>query len=391
MPLQSGNTVELDNLNTGEVFNPTGQSLISSTYFPVGNFNDFLGTPLNGTWTITVVDNLFSDNGWIFSWGITINQNIIPSSWSFDNYIVDESFVISNDNIVSYTNNSINIQPEPGTHNYTYEVVDNFGCTFYEEIEITATSYINPNPIIAQEECGGLDGQIDLNISGGTPDYSVSWDSELTGETISDLSAGTYFYTITDGLGCEISGNETIQNIETGLTFDTEIFDDHCDQAIGEIIITPTNGAYPYNYTWSHSNTNQDSTANNLIEGTYEIFILDNDGCEGNLSIDIDNIDGPTAFFNQNFDTVTYVDGIVDFLNFSSAAAQTELISNQWSFGNGQFSNLESPSHNFNQIGNYFVQLTVTDNFDCTDSYIQRSSGCRGLLYLDTFCFYAKW
>ena len=42
-----------------------------------------------------------------------------------DNYIVDESFVISNDNIVSYTNNSINIQPQPGTHNYTYEVVDN--------------------------------------------------------------------------------------------------------------------------------------------------------------------------------------------------------------------------------------------------------------------------
>ncbi|GIR13481.1 MAG: hypothetical protein CM15mP23_20560 [Cryomorphaceae bacterium] len=369
--ITAGNTVELDNLNTGEVFNLTGQSLISSTYLPVGDFNDFVGTSLNGNWTITVTDNLNIDNGWIFSWGITINQNIIPSSWSFDNYIVDESFVISNDNIVSYTNSSINIQPEPGTHNYTYEVVDNFGCIFYEEIEITATSYISPSPIIAQEECGGLDGQINLNISGGTPGYSISWDSELTGETISDLSAGTYFYSITDGLGCEISGNETIQNIETGLTFDTEIFHDHCDQGIGEITLIPTNGASPYNFVWSHSDTNQDSTANNLLEGTYEIFILDNDGCEGNLSIDIDNIDGPTAFFNQNFDTVTYVDGIVDFLNFSSAAAQTELISNQWSFGNGQFSSLESPSHNFNQIGNYFVQLTVTDNFDCTDSYIR--------------------
>ena len=365
------NTVELDNLNTGEVFNPTGQSLISSTYLPVGDFNDFIGTPLNGNWTITVTDNLNIDNGWIFSWGITINQNIIPSSWSFDNYIVDESFVISNDNIVSYTNSSINIQPEPGIHNYTYEVVDNFGCTFNEEIEITATSYINPSPIIAQEECGGLDGQIDLNISGGTPGYSVNWDSELTGGTISNLSAGTYFYTITDGLGCEISGNETIQNVETGLTFDIETFDDHCDQGIGEIILTPTNGAYPYNYSWSHSNTNQDSTANNLLGGTYEIFILDNDGCEGNLLLDINNIDGPTAFFNQNFDTVTYVDGIVDFLNFSSAASQTELISNQWSFGNGQFSNSESPSHNFNQIGNYFVQLTVNDNFGCSDSYIR--------------------
>ena len=369
--IAAGNTITVDNPDPNATAGwLTGQSLISSTYLPVGDFNDFIGAPLNGDWTITVIDNLATDNGWIFSWGMTINQDIIPSSWSFDNYIVDESFVISNDNIVSYTNSSINIQPEPGTHNYTYEVVDNFGCTFYEEIQITATSYINPSPIIAQEECGGMDGQIDLNISGGTPAYTVSWDSELTGETISDISAGTYFYTITDALGCEISGNETIQNIETGLTFDTEIFDDHCDQGIGEITLTPTNGAYPYNYTWSHSDTNQDSTANNLLEGTYEIFILDNDGCVGNLSIDIDNIDGPTAFFNQNFDTVTYVDGIVDFLNFSSAAAQTELISNQWSFGNGQFSSLESPSHNFNQIGNYFVQLTVTDDFNCSDSYI---------------------
>ena len=76
------------------------------------------------------------DNGWIFSWGITINQNIIPSSWSFDNYIVDQSFLISNDNIVSSTNNSINIQPEPGTHNYTYEVVDNFGCISMKKLKL---------------------------------------------------------------------------------------------------------------------------------------------------------------------------------------------------------------------------------------------------------------
>ena len=285
--ITAGNTIELDNLNTGEVFNPTGQSLISSTYLPVGDFNDFVGTSLNGNWTITVTDNLNIDNGWIFSWGITINQNIIPSSWSFDNYIVDESFVISNDNIVSYTNSSINIQPEPGTHNYTYEVVDNFGCIFYEEIEITATSYINPSPIIVQEECGGLDGQIDLNISGGTPGYLVSWDSELTGETISDLSAGTYFYTITDGLGCEISGNQTIQNLESGLTFDTEIFDDHCNQGIGEITRLRQQMAHLHIITLFHIyndiNVNTENcqtdttfacTGTNLIEGTWTWNII---------------------------------------------------------------------------------------------------------------------
>tara|TARA_Y100000589_G_scaffold14197_1_gene11454 strand:- start:865 stop:3132 length:2268 start_codon:yes stop_codon:yes gene_type:complete len=375
----AGNTITLDNLNT--VAGGTGQSLISSTYEPVGDFNDFLGTPLNGNWTITVTDNLGIDNGWIFSWGITIDDNIIPSSWSFDNYIVDQSFVISNDNIVSYTSNSLNIQPEEeGFNYYTYEVIDNFGCTFYEEIEIYATSFITPGNIdYTNEKCGGVDGVIILDPNGGTPDYNVTWNSGLIGNTISNLSAGTYFYTITDDLGCEISGNQTIENEETGLTFDTEIIsDDHCDQGIGEINITPIDGQGPYYFTWSYNDENipapncqTDSTMSctftNLIEGTFIFNITDNDGCEGNLSIDIDNIPGPIAIFNQNFDTVTYVDGIVDFINLSSGITALEY---EWSFGNGEFSDIENPSYNFNQIGNYFVQLTVTDNFDCSDSYI---------------------
>ena len=381
--MNSGHTVTLDNL-TPNAFNTTGESLISSTYEPLGDFNDFLGTPLNGNWTITVTDNLGIDNGWIFSWGISINESIIPSSWSFDNYIEDQSFVISNDNIVSYTSNSLNIQPEEeGFNYYTYEVIDNFGCTFYEEIEIYATSYITPGNIdYTNEKCGGVDGAIILDPNGGTPDYNVTWNSGFTGNTISNLSAGTYFYTITDDLGCEISGNQTIENEETGLTFDTEIIsDDHCDQGIGEINITPIDGEPPYIFNPIHIDINQnislfsmenDSSGSNLYlynipEGTVEINVQDFDGCEGNISIDIDNITGPTAIFNQNFDTVTYVDGIVDFINLSSGISALEY---EWSFGNGEFSVLENPSYNFNQIGNYFVQLTVTDNFDCSDSFI---------------------
>ena len=35
-----------------------GQALNSGIYLPIENFNALLGTPLNGEWTITVVDNL---------------------------------------------------------------------------------------------------------------------------------------------------------------------------------------------------------------------------------------------------------------------------------------------------------------------------------------------
>ena len=233
-----------------------GNILNSDIYLPIGDFDDLIGTPLNGTWTITVVDNLTIDNGWIFSWGITINQNIIPSSWSFDNFIVEEYF-LPEPSIISNFGTSINIQPEPGTYNYTYEIVDNFGCTFTEEITVTATSYINAVEEVTNEYCGGDDGEISLQISGGTPDYSVAWNSGTSGTTLSNLSEGTYFYTITDNINCELSGNATIQNGEVGLLFDAEINNDHCNQEIGDITITPLNGNGPFNYSWNHSNSNQ--------------------------------------------------------------------------------------------------------------------------------------
>ena len=47
--------------------NPNG------VYLPDGNFNDFIGCPVNGNWTITVQDNQGIDDGYIFQWGLYFN------------------------------------------------------------------------------------------------------------------------------------------------------------------------------------------------------------------------------------------------------------------------------------------------------------------------------
>jgi len=340
--------------------------LKSDTYLPIDGFSNLIGTPLNGTWTLTIIDNLTSDNGWIFSWGMTINEDITPSSWSFDNHIVDEYF-LPEPSIVSNLGASIAIQPDTGIYNYTYEVVDNFGCTYSEEITIIASS-INATEEITNEHCHGNDGEIILQISGGTPNYSVEWSSGTSGATLSNLSEGTYFYTIQDDLDCEISGNVTIENLEQ-LLFDTTINNDHCNQGIGDITLTPLNGNAPYLYRWNHTNSNQ-YTVQNLTEGTYQANITDDIGCTNEINVAINNIQGPTAYFEPSKDTVAYVDGMVQFINLSSSAPQTTLVSSEWSFTDGLFSTENQPEYDFNQMGTYPVQLTVTDAGGCTDSYL---------------------
>ena len=204
--------------NTSISNNGFGTILNSDTYLPIGDFNSFIGTPLNGIWTITVIDYLEFDNGWIFSWGININEDLVPASWSFDNYIVDEYF-LDEPSIISNNDSSIIIETDPGIHNYSYEVVDDFGCTYSEEVTITSTPYV-------------------------------------------------------------------------------------------------------------------------------------------------------IAYFEASQDEVIYTNGVVQFTNLSSPDPQTNLVSNHWNFGDGQFSTEEQPEHNFNQIGTYPVQLTVTNEIGCTDSYL---------------------
>jgi gliding motility-associated-like protein len=344
-----------------------GNILNSDTYLPTGDLNDFIGTNLNGTWTITIVDNLMIDNGWIFSWGISLDQDIIPSAWSFDNSIVDQYF-LPESSIISNLGTSIAIQPEPGVHTYTYEVVDNFGCVFSEDISITASSYINPTEVISNDYCGGEVGEIILQISGGTPGYIVDWSTGETGAILEDLSENTYFYTITDDLGCDFSGYATIDNIVLELEFNINTANDHCNQGLGNISLNPINGDGPYSYDWSNSTPNQ-ASADNLIAGSYLVNVEDDLGCIGQVITDIINIPGPNAYFDQSHDTVVYVDGLVQFINFSSADPLTYLTDYDWSFGNGQFSSEEQPEYNFNQMGTFLVQLTVTDEGGCTDSF----------------------
>ncbi|MDA9783213.1 gliding motility-associated C-terminal domain-containing protein [Vicingaceae bacterium] len=150
---------------------------------------------------------------------------------------------------------------------------------------------IKPNAIIINENCiPGRDGSITLAPSGGDGGpYTFNWNG--TGVVPSDqnqnnLSAGTYFVTITDGTGCtsEDSLNVIIiVNIVPNLTIV-----DVCQVAglcNGSAEVSPTNGAAPYSYEWTSSTgviavpPTTDSIGN-LCTGSYTVKITDATGCD---------------------------------------------------------------------------------------------------------------
>jgi subtilisin-like proprotein convertase family protein len=107
----------------------TDSYIPAGTYLPMQSFASLIGCPLNGSWTITVTDNLGSDNGYIFNWDINFSAALLSAS-SFTPTIVSQGWVASP--ILSSTGaTTANVIPtSQGTPCFTYSVTDNFGCTY---------------------------------------------------------------------------------------------------------------------------------------------------------------------------------------------------------------------------------------------------------------------
>ncbi len=98
---------------------------------------------------------------------------------------------------------------------YSAEITDANGCQNTLNAEVNQPSEIVIEGEISNARCpDAADGEIILSVSGGTSPYSYNWGNGMSGPVISNLSAGSYSVTVTDGNNCEKSKSMVISNNE---------------------------------------------------------------------------------------------------------------------------------------------------------------------------------
>ena len=222
------------------------------------------------------------------------------------------------------------------------------------------------NLSILDEHCGQSDGSITgITYTGGLSPVTFDWNGSTTlNLDTSNLTAGTYQLTITDGLGCnEIAGPYTINNIPSP-TIDTNsmlVVDESCNQSDGSITgITVSGGVSPYIYTWNGATTTLIDQSN-LSSGTYQLIVNDSYGCQDSINVNIDSIPGPeidTSLLSIYNEDCGQSNGYINGLSINNG---TTPLTYFWN--NNVVTSIDT---NDLSLGSY--TFTVLDGNGCTDS-----------------------
>lgn len=247
---------------------------------------------------------------------------------------------------------------------YEVTVTDDHGCTAMDSITLTEpTDSLNFTYVVTDVLCkDGTDGEIDLDVTGGTTPYGYLWSNGDTLSQIENLTAGYYTFLVTDYNGCLLSDSIYVAEPDA-VTLNEVITPVTCyGLSDGIIDITPIGGIAPYTFTWFNSDFALSSQTEDLIDftaDTYQLELIDSNGCFYEMFLEI--VEPDLLVIDYTYNVVSCQGGtdgniLVDIFGGNPTYTTT------WSNGATTQDLLNIPADTY--------QLNVVDTKGCSDSII---------------------
>lgn len=164
---------------------------------------------------------------------------------------------------------------------YNIFVSDSTNCQVSKAIEIFVSDSIrigqvNVQDVLCYKE---FSGSISIAKNGGYGELITNWSNGVSNQdTISELSKGYYFITITDEANCVLKDTFMVEQPDSLFAFIVVENETQSGLNDGKIIITPIGGKSPFTIDWSNGSNsfNQDS----LSPGLYSYVMSDANACQ---------------------------------------------------------------------------------------------------------------
>lgn len=363
---------------------------MSNIYHPDASFATLVGCPMNGTWSIEVMDGYGVDNGFVCGWEIALDPSLLPQDWSYK-VLVDSAWVVG-----PGADGPTVIPDSAGAIEYAIYIKDELGCIYdtINHMEVVG----HPEPALGEDYniCYGDITVLDPHYNQGGADGQVTeyrWNTGDDTETIDVLTAGDYYVSIVTtsqaGLSCE--GSDTI-HIDM---YEKPIFDFDVPDMTGcaplnlriENNSTPEGSQYEWyilafddfgNSRLAYSSTQESPVFQLQDPGTYSLIVkmTSPDGCRDSLTMwNVISVNPqPIAEFEADpaISMMSENGGVVNFINYADESMVTgNSGSFYWDFGDGTVdSTTFAGPHTFTSWGDFNVTLHVESNSGCSSEII---------------------
>jgi gliding motility-associated-like protein len=170
---------------------------------------------------------------------------------------------------------------------YILEISDANSCSYTEEVCISSLDEIILNTSVTGNVCfADEDGQIELEISGGNPGYSIEWlnsDAEFVSDQllVTELATGVYTASIIDNSGCmaNITASITSSPELTSEVFETPIICFGDENGALDVVYSGGVGALTLTWTGPNGFTSEEDQILNLGNGDYCYEVVGSAGC----------------------------------------------------------------------------------------------------------------
>lgn len=323
------------------VINNPNESGLACNYV---NDGVFIGTN-NGRWGLNnAIEDFYSCEEFEFSLGPDLNT-----------CLGDSITLTAPANQLAYlwntgaTTNSIVVN-QSGTY---WVTVTSFTGTATDTIVVT--NFAQQNILISGQNELCIGDSTTLTASPGFSNYL--WNNGAQTQDVF-VGEGNYQVTAVDVNGCLSSDSISITELPSpviNFTGETII-------CLGETT-TLTAGPGFLSYIWSNDETQAQI---NVGSGSYQVTVVDSSGCQASSEISV-TTSSPIAAFVIS-DNPINGEGTIFNLQNTSISNSSAIVAWNWNFGDGNLSNVENPTHSYEHVGQYEIQLIITNALGCVDT-----------------------
>lgn len=368
--LSTKRNVSCQGLSNGEAYATVSGGTLPYTYLWSNNVqNDTIRNLTAGNYSVTITDG----NACTISSAIAITEpNTLISTIASPTHV---SCFGGNDGsaFVSFTGGTSpitylwsngetsNTNSSLSTGIYYVTISDANGCVdssnvFISEPTILATTTQITSPISCNNAANGV---ASVNPSGGTLPYTYLWSQGSSSSSITNLSIGMYYVTVTDGKQCSKIDSIQLTQPQVLSASISNSKDVSCfGLSDGQASVLGTGGTTPYTYFWSNNkNTN---SIQNVVAGTYGVTITDARGCQASSNVVINQPALLSLTLNgSHISCFGEIDGQIT----SSQSGGSSPYSYKWSNGS------TTPLINGLSAGKYLLTLSDLNNCQVVDSF----------------------